>query len=145
MTTTIDETILIIRRVFDAPPADVFAAWLEREQFQSWIGPEGVACDVPLLEPRVGGRYRIDMKLGSGVVPVGGEFRAIEKPSRLVFTWGWDGDPARTSLITLTFREAGGKTEFTLKQEGLGTVENRNDHEKGWNGALNDLEKFLAG
>lgn len=138
-----DDTTLILKRVFDAPPDAVFNAWLEREVFQSWIGPEGVQCDVPLLEPRVGGRYRIDMKLSSGTIPVGGEFRVIEKPSRLVFTWGWDGDPARTSLVTLTFRDAGGKTEFTLKQEGFGTVQDRDAHERGWNPPLNKLAAYL--
>jgi uncharacterized protein YndB with AHSA1/START domain len=137
------DTTLIVRRTFDASPAAVFDSWLDRERFQSWIGPEGVNCAVPLLEPRVGGRYRIDMKLSSGMVPVGGEFRVIEKPNLLVFTWGWDGDPARTSLITLTFRNAGGKTELTLKQEGLPTIESRDDHNKGWNGTLNKLAALL--
>jgi uncharacterized protein YndB with AHSA1/START domain len=139
------DTTLIVKRTFDAPPAAVFDAWLEREQFQNWIGPEGVNCAVPLLEPRVGGRYRIDMKLSSGVVPVGGEFRVIEKPNLLVFTWGWDGDPARTSLITLTFRAAGDKTELTLKQEGLPTIESRDEHNRGWNGTLNKLAALLKG
>ncbi len=144
-TTTADETILIIKRMFDAPPAAVFDAWLNREEWQSWIGPEGVNCEVPLLEPHVGGRYRINMKMSDGrMIPVGGEFRAIEKPSLLVFTWGWEGDADKTSLIILTFREASGKTEFTLRQEGLGTVENRDGHEKGWNGTLNKLEKYLS-
>jgi uncharacterized protein YndB with AHSA1/START domain len=138
-----DDTTLIIKRLFDAPPSAVFEAWLDRAQFQNWIGPEGVKCDVPLLEPHVGGRYRIDMKLSSGVIPVGGEFRVIEKPGRLVFTWGWDGDPARTSLITLTFREANGKTEFTMKQEGFATVDDRNAHERGWSPTLNKLAAYL--
>jgi uncharacterized protein YndB with AHSA1/START domain len=142
--TITDDTTLFMTRTFDAPPERVFNAWLDREAFQSWIGPEGVKCDVPVLEPRVGGRYRIDMKLSSGMVPVSGEFRVIEKPSRIVFTWGWDGDPARQSLITLTFREAGGKTEFTLKQEGLGTKDNRDAHEKGWTGPFKKLAAYLA-
>jgi uncharacterized protein YndB with AHSA1/START domain len=53
------DTVLEITRVFDAPPARVFAAWLDLEQFQAWIGPEGVDCEVQLLEPQVGGRYRL--------------------------------------------------------------------------------------
>ena len=50
------DTVLEITRVFDAPLARVFAALLMVLERQAWIGPEGVDCDVQLLEPRVGGR-----------------------------------------------------------------------------------------
>ena len=30
-----------------------YSRWLDLEQFQAWIGPEGVDCEVRLLEPRV--------------------------------------------------------------------------------------------
>jgi uncharacterized protein YndB with AHSA1/START domain len=139
------EDTLEITRVFEAPPARVFDAWLNREEFQAWIGPEGVSCEVPLLEPRVGGRYRITMRLSDGrVIPVAGVFKAIDAPRSLVFTWGWDGDPARESLVTITLREMGGKTELTLRQEGLGSAANRDDHGRGWNSALNKLGAYLA-
>ena len=61
MTADTNETTLAITRLFDAPPARVFDAWLKREEWQSWIGPEGMSCEVPVLEPRVGGRYRLTM------------------------------------------------------------------------------------
>ena len=51
-----DDTTLLITRIFDAPREQVFDAWLTREEWQAWIGPEGVRCDVPLLEAHVGGR-----------------------------------------------------------------------------------------
>lgn len=139
-----DDTVLEITRVFDAPPARVFAAWLDLEQFQSWIGPEGIDCEVELLEPQVGGRYRLVMNTPERVIPVSGVFRSIEPCRRLVFTWGWEGDPIRQSLITLTFREIGGKTELTLRQEGLGSVESRDGHVRGWNSALNKLDRYLC-
>jgi uncharacterized protein YndB with AHSA1/START domain len=75
---------------------------------------------------------------------VAGVFKIIEAPNKLVFTWGWDGDPTRESLISLTLREAGEKTVLTLCQEGLGSVANRDDHNRGWNSALNKLVTYLA-
>ena len=88
-TTTINP-VLEIRRLFDAPPHIVFDAWLEREQWQAWIGPEGCQCEVPLLEPKVGGRYRIQMRLSDGrEIPVEGVFKIIDRPNALAFTWGW--------------------------------------------------------
>ena len=140
-----EDTTLEITRVFDAPAARVFDAWLNREEFQAWIGPQGMSCEVPLLEPRVGGRYRIAMRLSDGrVIPVAGVFKAIDAPRSLVFTWGWEGDPSRESLVTITLGETGGKTELTLRQEGLGSVANRDDHGRGWNSALNKLVACLA-
>ncbi len=145
MTIAIEDTTLIVTRLFDAPPARVFNAWLKREEWQAWIGPEGVQCEVPLLEPQVGGKYRINMRLTDGnLIPVAGVFQTIDPPNTLVFTWGWDGDPSRTSVITLSFRAKGNQTELTLVQEGLGTVANRDGHNKGWNSALNKLVTYLA-
>lgn len=139
-----EDTTLIITRLIEAPPARVFDAWLNREEWQAWIGPEGMNCEVPLLEPHVGGRYRITMRLTDGrVIPVGGIFRAIERPRTLVFTWGPEGDSSRESLLTLTFIETGDNTKLTLRQAGLGSVASRDDHVKGWNGALNKLELYL--
>ena len=138
------DTVLEITRVFDAPPARVFAAWLDRAQWQAWIGPEGVDCDVQLLERRVGGRYRLVMNTPERMIPVSGVFREIDPSRRLVFTWGWEGDPVRQSIITLTFRGLGEKTELTLRQEGLGTVESRDGHVRGWNSALTKLDRYLS-
>jgi uncharacterized protein YndB with AHSA1/START domain len=140
-----DETTLELRREFDASPAAVFDAWMTREQWAAWIGPEGMQCEVPMLEPRVGGRYEITMRLGSGqVIPVSGVFKVIERPRRLVFSWGWNDDPARQSLVTLEFTARGTRTELLLRQEGLGTLANRDDHGRGWSGTLNKLERHLA-
>jgi len=145
MNATADDTLLEITRLFDAPPARVFDAWLNREEWQSWIGPEGINCEVPLLEPHIGGRYRIVMRLSDGrVIPVAGIFKTIDAPRTLAFTWGWENDPTRQSLITLTLREKAGKTELTLRQEGLGSASNRDDHGRGWNSALNKLAALLA-
>ena len=143
--TAIEIPVLEISRTFNAPATRVFDAWLTREQWQAWIGPEGMDCLVPILEPKIGGRYRVEMILSNGnQLPVTGEFRIIDRPHTLSFSWGWDGDPARQSLITLSFREKDGKTELVLRQEGLGTVANCEDHRRGWNSALNKLERFLT-
>lgn len=139
-----DETTLEITRLFDAPPERVFDAWLQREEWQAWIGPEGMSCEVPVLDPHVGGRYRIIMRLSDGrVIPVAGVFKRIERPTGLAFTWGWENDPSRESLITLAFRARGNQTELVLRQEGLGSVSNRDDHGRGWNSALNKLGAHL--
>jgi uncharacterized protein YndB with AHSA1/START domain len=145
MTALLDETTLEITRVLDAAPSRVFDAWLRREEWQAWLGPEGVSCDVPILEPHVGGRYRVLMnKPDGGVIAVAGIFRLIEEPWRLAFTWGAEGDDEKQSLVTITLRALGGKTELTLRQEGLRTRESRDAHGEGWASALGELARYLA-
>jgi len=145
MTVALDPTTLQIVRVIRGPVAKVFDAWLVREEWQAWIGPEGIQCEVPELDPTVGGTYRVVMHLGNGaIMDVHGAFRVIDPPRRLVFTWGAAGFTDKQSLITLEFRDLDGKTELTLTQEGLGTVENAEAHKHGWQGALNKLERYVA-
>jgi uncharacterized protein YndB with AHSA1/START domain len=140
-----DDTTLVITRMFDASPEQVFDAWMTRKEWQSWLGPEGVRCEIPLMEPRIGGRYRVDMHMPDGqVLPVSGSFRAIDRPNMLSFTWGADGDPARQSLVVLTFKARGDATEFTLRQTGLPDASMRDQFGKGWSSALNKLERHLS-
>jgi uncharacterized protein YndB with AHSA1/START domain len=146
MSSTALEPVLKITRLFDAPPEQVFDAWATREQWQAWIGPEGCRCDVPLLEPHVGGRYRIQMHLSDGrEIPVEGVFKIVERPTRLAFTWGWALSGHADTLVTLSLRDAGGKTELTLVHEGLPTEEDRIGHGKGWNSTLNKLALYVKG
>jgi uncharacterized protein YndB with AHSA1/START domain len=139
-----DEGTLVLTRKLDAPPARVFDAWLNREEWQTWIGPEGVSCEVPLLESRVGGRYRLKMHMADGqTIAVAGVFRIIDRPHTLAMTWGIEGDPSRQSLLTISFKSSGKSTELTLRQESLGSAANRDAHGNAWNSALNKLVAHL--
>jgi uncharacterized protein YndB with AHSA1/START domain len=139
------DVTLNITRLLDAPPERVFDAWMEREQWASWIGPAGVRCDVALHEPRVGGRYRLVMHLERGDMAVVGAFKTIERPHRIAFTWMMEGGE-HDSLVTVDLRTApGGRTELVLRHDGLLTVDNRDQHGRGWESTLGKLEAFLKG
>jgi len=136
---------LEIKRVFDASCAEVFRAWLDRDEWQAWIGPEGVHCDLTEFDPRVDGRYRLVMHLPTGeTMVVAGAFRSIEQDKRFSFTWGSADDAAKTSLVSVALRDLGGRTELTLRQEGLPTAALRDGHLSGWQSALNKLAAHVA-
>lgn len=145
MSTITVNPVLQIRRVFEASPEALFDAWFTREQWQAWIGPEGCRCEVPVLEPKVGGRYRIQMHLNDGrEIPVEGMFKTIDRPHALTFTWGWALSKGDT-LVRLAFKPVDGGTELTITHEGLPTPEDREGHSKGWNSALNKLARYVRG
>src|SRR6266404_2057372 len=101
---------LLITRTFNASRERVFDAWLDPNQIGKWIGPRQVNAEAKELTAKVGGRYRIHMRGidGSDGPVVGGEYREIVRPQRLVFTWMWDsghpmGSSGHETLVTLTF------------------------------------------
>jgi len=135
---------LSLTRSFDADPETVFDAWLEKS-WGEWVGPPGVHGEVIQLEPKVGGSYRVVMHLPSGDTrTVGGTYKEISRPSRLVMSWKWEHEEQDT-LITLTFRAQGKGTQLTILHEGFAAPERRDSHNNGWTGTLDKLEKFLAG
>ncbi len=72
----------------------------------------------------------------------GGRYTEIERPTRLAFTWIWDGD-ARRTLIELDFEEIDGITTVTFIHSGLWDEEAVRSHEGGWSRMLANLKRTL--
>jgi uncharacterized protein YndB with AHSA1/START domain len=152
MTDTTTAADLRLERTFDASAEAVFDAWTNPEVLRRWwaAGPD---WETPLAEVdlREGGAYRLSMHdPGSGAThSVGGEYREIRRPDRLVYTWTWEdmpGSPSEGSVVTVEFAESDGRTTVTLVHSGLGTDESRGQHEHGWNACLDNLEsRVLTG
>jgi len=70
---------------------------------------------------------------------VGGEYRELVPGRKLVFTWAWRTTPERQSLVTLTLAAAGEDTELTLLHENFFDEPARDNHQRGWTGALDKL------
>ena len=134
---------LTLSRHIDALPDRVFDAWLEKS-WGEWVGPPGVHGEVVQLEPKVGGHYRVVMHLpSSGTLTVGGVYKEISRPNRLVMSWKWEHEEQDT-LITLTFRAGGKGTQMTIHHEGFAAPERRDSHNNGWTGTLEKLAEYLA-
>jgi len=143
MTTATAETALEITRVFDAAPERVFDAWLSKS-WGEWAGPPGVTGEVVLMEPQVGGRYRLNARMPDGQqLSVSGTYKEIERPRKIRFTWKWDHDDHETE-VTLVFRLKGTGTEIAMRHAGFRDAAGRDSHQSGWVGTLDKLEKFLA-
>jgi uncharacterized protein YndB with AHSA1/START domain len=146
-TATEEKNVLKLQRTFAAPRERVFAAWTEPEQVKQWFGPEGCTASSVRADLRVGGEYRFAIKSEQyGEMAVRGEFREFTPPSKLVYTWQWEDDPAyanRETLVTVEFIDLGGSTEVRVTHENFPTPENVANHEHGWNGGLDKLAKLL--
>jgi uncharacterized protein YndB with AHSA1/START domain len=143
-----DDTVLRLERLIPAPPEQVFDAWIQPDLLIKWWGPEGFTTPAPDMDVRSGGRWRTVM-----VAPNGGEFiacgvyRTIERPRRLVFTWGWEderGIRGHETEIIVTFDPTPGGTKLVFEQQRFETADTRNRHSHGWNSMFNRLERLAA-
>jgi glutathione S-transferase len=135
---------LEMTRTFDAPPARVFACFTSKEEWSAWAGPRDIQGQVTVLEPKVGGRYRIEMHRPDGTIwAAGGVFQVLDEPSSLAFTWKWEHGQD-TTLVTIFLRDIGGKTEMHFRHEGFTSTEDRDNHNKGWVGCLDKLDAFVT-
>ena len=86
--TAIDEAaapVLVVRRNIAVPRQRVFDAWLDSESMAHWMRPGKVTHSTVSVDPRVGGRFRVQMHGGDGeCFDHKGEYLAIEPPSLAV-------------------------------------------------------------
>ncbi len=139
---------LVITRILDAPRSLVFQAWTEPEHLVHWSAPRGFTVTHCEGDLRPGGAWRCCMRSPDGAnLWLGGMYREILAPERLVFTHAWDdedGKPGHQTVVTVTLAEQGGTTKLTLRQAFFALVESRDGHQGGWNECLDRLAEHLA-
>jgi uncharacterized protein YndB with AHSA1/START domain len=140
-----DANTLRIERVYQAPAQAVFDAWTSEEVLRRWFHAEHdwetTEAEVDL---RVGGVVRVVMRDPHNDVEHGGggHYTEIDPPTRLAFTWIWDGGTTR-QLIELDFEETDGITTVHFTHSGLLDEEAMRSHDYGWNRAFDNLEHTL--
>ena len=142
------ERELVVTRIFDAPRLLLFKMWTEPEHLARWWGPRGFTGLSGRMDVRPGGTWTRSMQAPDGsVIRKHGVYRDIVAPERLVFTYvtdGPEGNPGPATLVTVTFADVGGKTRLTLHQAPFQAVATRDDHRRGWTGALERFAEYLA-
>ena len=141
-----EDTVLRLERLIAAPPERVFELWTEPELFTKWFGPEGYDIPNHRCDLRPGGAWHSTMRTPDGkTMGVGGVYRAIEPPRRLVFTWAWDqadGTRGHETEVTVTLDPTPGGTRLRLVHQTFETRDGRDSHNKGWTSTLSKLERF---
>jgi uncharacterized protein YndB with AHSA1/START domain len=140
-----DDRTLHIERTYEAPIEGVFEAWTSEEVLRRWWRTEdGWETTEAEVDLRVGGVLRVvfrdpdhDVEYGGG-----GKYTEIDPPTRLAFTWIWDGHTRRT-LIEIDFEEHHGVTTVRFTQSGLWDEEAFRSHEDGWRKLFANLKRVL--
>ena len=110
----------------DAAPADVFPYFVDPALYVRW---QGTTAE---LEARPGGRFRVIVEAGRVAA---GEYVAVEPPRRVVFTWGWEGNPLippGSSTVEITLEAVGAGTLVRLLHKRLPDQAAADMHLEGW-------------
>jgi len=108
--TTPTEREIVLTRVFDAPRNLVFEALAKPELLRRWFVPGGLSLVVCEIDLKVGGAFRFVWRGPDRAdMGMGGVYREIVPPERLVHTEKFDDYPGE-ALVTTVLVEQGGKT-----------------------------------
>ncbi len=119
------DTSILMTREFDAPREIVFECHTTPEHVRNWWGMRGSTLSVCEIDFRVGGKWRWAIDMGPEIddVEFYGEYREIERPSKLANTEVYAPFPDAPSLVTATFEDIGngrclytGLTEYPSKE-----------------------------
>jgi len=147
MSATVTSDTIVQEITIEASAERIFEALTVPDQRVRWWGSKG-RFEATYMESdlRPGGRWSMrGIGMGGRPFNVVGEYRSIERPHLLVFTWlpDWQGD-ATESLVRFDLEEKNGVTTVRLTHSGLVSEASRGSH-KGWPQILTWLRDYVEG
>ncbi|MDQ6781380.1 MAG: SRPBCC domain-containing protein [Candidatus Eremiobacteraeota bacterium] len=124
----------------NASPETVFAFLVEPAKLRRWMTIGGTT------DIREGADFRYDLTKEDVAV---GRYVEIKRPSRVVMTWGWEGEDAVTkpgsSTLEISLTPDGAGTLVRLQHRDLPTEESATSHGHGWQHYLERLSVAATG
>jgi uncharacterized protein YndB with AHSA1/START domain len=141
-------TPVTLVRTIKASPEEVYAAWTDPVLFQRWMSLDDHAVTAE-LDPRVGGRYRFESKVGEDVHATSGEYRELVPGRKLVKTWVYAGPfkefEHHETVLTVELRELEPNlTELTLTHSRTPNAKYGDSVRQGWTALLDHLATLAA-
>lgn len=132
-------------RRFNATAEQVFNAWLDPEIASYWLfsNPKSDMSKRKIrIDARVGGSYSVIETVDGQDLEALGEYIEIDRPNKLVFTFGMPIFSPEFDTVTVTIAADGDGCILTLSHEHL-PPEYHDDTENGWGKMYIRLEEIL--
>jgi uncharacterized protein YndB with AHSA1/START domain len=133
---------------FEASPERVFDAWLDPEMIGKWMFGVALREEEVLrivADARVGGSFSFLVRRQGQEIDHIGKYREIDRPRRLVFTWGIAGESEDESFVTIEIVPQGTGAELTLTHAmDSKWADYTSRAEDGWTKMLNELAAALG-
>jgi uncharacterized protein YndB with AHSA1/START domain len=109
------ELEILLTRDFSAPIELVFDVLTQPEHVRQWFAPFEDTMTVCEIDLRVGGAYHMVFVTKDGTeCSFRGTYLEVERPTRTVETWLFEGWPDAEAVETVVLHESGGVTTMTL-------------------------------
>ena len=135
-----------LHRIFKAPPARVYRAFVDASALCKWLPPHGFTGTIHEMDARVGGGYRMSFtNLGTG----SGHSFSVKytelKPGELIRHTDRFDDPNLPGemLVTVSLRAVACGTELNITQAGIPDVIPTEFCYLGWNESLLQLAQLV--
>jgi uncharacterized protein YndB with AHSA1/START domain len=130
---------VITKEIFiEARPEILFSFFTDADKMVRWMGRQ------ILLEPKIGGKYRIDVN-GNDIAM--GEYIEIVPYEKIVMSWGWKKSklvPPGSSKVEFKLTPKANGTNLVLTHYGL-PVEEIPSHQQGWSHYMPRIKDFAEG
>ena len=135
-----------LHRVLATRPEKVYRAFLEADALAKWLPPNGFACTVHHLEPKVGGTFKMSFRnftTGHGH-SFGGQYLELVPNEIVRYTDKFD-DPnlAGEIQVTIALKKVSVGTEVDIVQSGLPDIIPVEACYLGWQQSLNNLAQLV--
>jgi uncharacterized protein YndB with AHSA1/START domain len=137
--TIIDSSDTLTKEIFiECRPETLFKFFIDPEKMIRWMGTN------VLLEPKIGGKYRLDIN-GSDIAS--GEYVEIVQNEKIVMTFGWEKSklvPPGSSTVEFRLSPKDNGTLLLLTHYNL-PVEEVPSHQQGWAHYMTRLQLVAEG
>jgi uncharacterized protein YndB with AHSA1/START domain len=138
------EDAIVQEIVIKRPAEKIFEALTKPGELVKWWRVEGKFRTTHMESNlRPGGKWRMRLIGGRGTeMVVSGEYRKIERPHLLVFTWIREAEDATETLVRWDLAEKDGVTTVRVTHSGL-TTESLRKRNDGWPMILGLLQAYV--
>jgi uncharacterized protein YndB with AHSA1/START domain len=134
-----------LHRVLATKPEKIYRAFLEADALAKWLPPNGFACTVHRLEPKVGGTFKMSFRnfTTGDSHSFGGEYVELVPNKRLRYTDKFDDPNLPGQMqVTVTLRKVSVGTELDILQEGIPDLIPAEACYLGWQESLRNLARL---
>lgn len=135
-----------LHRVLTTSPEKVYRAFLEPDAMAKWLPPNGFACTMHHMEPKVGGNFRASFRnFTTGQShSFGGEYLELVPHERIRYTDTFEDPNLPGKMqVTVTLKKVSVGTEVSIVQEGIPDAIPQEACYLGWQDSLRNLANLV--
>jgi uncharacterized protein YndB with AHSA1/START domain len=135
-----------LHRVLTTSPEKLYRAFIEADALAKWLPPNGFACTVHSLEPKVGGTFRMSFRnfTTGDSHSFGGEYHELVPGERLRYSDKFDDPNLPGEMqVTVKLKKVSCGTELNIEQAGIPDVIPPEACYLGWQESLHNLARLV--